>query len=74
MNNNNVIQIDGFYRLRLLTVGEVAQILNISTNLVYRLVRGGELPAVHLGRALRVKPADLEHYMVSKTSRGANTE
>ena len=74
MNKNNVIHIDGFYRLRLLTVAEVARILSVSTSLVYRLIQSGELPAIQLGRAIRVRPAELEQYLARKSFSGVNTE
>ena len=74
MHKNTAFQIDGFIRLSLLTVVEVAQILNISTSLVYRLIKSGELPAVRLGRALRVKSGDLEQYIARKTFGGAKAQ
>lgn len=74
MNNNSAFQIDGFIRLSLLTVAEVSRILNVSAGLVYRLIQSGDLPAIRFGRAIRVKPADLEQYLARKTSSGANSE
>ena len=70
MNKNTAFQIDGFSRLSLLKVSEVAQILNISIGLVYRLMQSGELPSVRLGRALRVKPAVLEEFINRKSQGG----
>ena len=74
MNKNTAFQINGFSRLSLLKAAEVAQILNISRSLVYRLMQTGELPSVRLGRALRVNPSDLEQYLASKTFGGAKSE
>jgi len=40
--------------VRFLTVAEVASIMRVSKMTVYRLVHGGELPAVRVGRTFRV--------------------
>jgi excisionase family DNA binding protein len=67
MIHNTALQIDGFTRFSLLKASEIAKILNVSTNLVYRLIQDGDLPSVRLGRAVRVKPADLEQFITRKT-------
>jgi len=41
-------------QMRFLTVGEVAQMMRVSTITVYRLVHSGELPAVRFGRSFRI--------------------
>lgn len=43
---------------------EVARILNISKALAYRLMAHGQLPTVRLGRAVRVRPEDLEKFIM----------
>jgi excisionase family DNA binding protein len=43
-----------------LTVAEVASIMRVSKMTVYRLVHGGDLPAVRVGRSFRV-PEDAVH-------------
>lgn len=48
---------------QLLTAGEVADLLRVSTMTVYRLIRGGELPAVRVGRSYRVRSVDLDSYL-----------
>jgi excisionase family DNA binding protein len=48
---------------RLLTAGEVAEQLRVSTMTVYRLIRRGELPAVRVGRNYRVRVEDLDRYL-----------
>lgn len=48
---------------QLLTAGEVADLLRVSTMTVYRLIRGGELPAVRVGRSYRVRSQDLDAYL-----------
>ena len=47
----------------LLTVSEAAQVLRISRNLAYELVARGELPAVRLGRVIRVPRFGLESWI-----------
>lgn len=43
-----------------LSVSDVQRYLGISRPLVYRLIREGTIPAVHLGRAIRVSRAALD--------------
>jgi len=45
------------------TVAEVAARLKVSKMTVYRLVHGGELPAVRDGRSFRVSRAAVEEYL-----------
>ena len=40
--------------MRFLTVGEVAEMMRVSTMTVYRLVHSGGLPAVRFGRSFRI--------------------
>ena len=44
---------------RLLTVTDVASALQVSERAVRRWIAEGRLPAVHFGRAVRIRPADL---------------
>lgn len=44
----------------LLTVPETARLLRISRNLAYELVARGELPAVRLGRVIRIPRHELQ--------------
>jgi excisionase family DNA binding protein len=48
---------------RFMTVGEVAAILRVSTMTVYRLINGGQLPAVRIGRSFRVREDELDRYL-----------
>jgi excisionase family DNA binding protein len=50
---------------RFLTVGEVAAVLRVSNMTVYRLINGGELPAVRVGRSFRLREADLDAYLAA---------
>lgn len=47
----------------LLTVREAAALLRISRNLAYELVTRGEIPAIRLGRVIRVPRAALEQWI-----------
>jgi excisionase family DNA binding protein len=47
----------------LLTVQETAKILKVREFRVHDMVRTGELPAVHLGRQVRVDPAALSAFI-----------
>jgi excisionase family DNA binding protein len=52
---------------RLLNSKDVAEILRISTSKVYKLMRYGELTAVHIGKSIRVKPDDLNLFIAKNT-------
>ncbi len=45
------------------TVAEVAARMRVSKMTVYRLLHGGELPAVRVGRSFRVREHDVEVYL-----------
>jgi excisionase family DNA binding protein len=53
----------------LLDPHQVAQILHVSRSYVYQILRRGELPAVRLGTALRVRPEDLQDFITRKELR-----
>lgn len=42
---------------------EVAELLGVNYQLIYRLVRSGELPAIRVGRVYRVASKDLDAYL-----------
>lgn len=48
---------------RLLRIEDVADRLTVSRSMAWKLVAGGELRSVRIGRAVRVRPADLEAYL-----------
>jgi excisionase family DNA binding protein len=48
---------------RFLTIAEVASKMRVSKMTVYRLVHGGELPAVRVGRSFRVTEDDVNEYL-----------
>jgi excisionase family DNA binding protein len=53
-------------KARFLTVAEVASMLRVSNMTVYRLINGGELPAVRVGKSYRVLEDDLDKYLASR--------
>lgn len=50
---------------KLLRSEEVAEILNISESLAYKLMKNGDIPTVRFGRSVRVRPQDLEEFIRS---------
>jgi excisionase family DNA binding protein len=56
---------------KVMTIAEVAEYLNCHYGTVYRLVRGGELPAFRLGGSWRFLRSDLEQWIASRTGTGA---
>jgi excisionase family DNA binding protein len=48
-----------------LTVAEVAAAMRVSKMTVYRLVHGGELPAVRVGRSYRVPEQAVQDYLAA---------
>ncbi|MEP6758751.1 MAG: helix-turn-helix domain-containing protein [Actinomycetota bacterium] len=51
----------------LLTVAEVASSMRVSTMTVYRLIKSGDLPAVRIGHNYRVRGAEVERYLASRS-------
>jgi excisionase family DNA binding protein len=54
----------------LLTISEAARRLSLGRATAYRLVQLGELPSVHIGRAVRVPARALEDWVRARTSGG----
>jgi excisionase family DNA binding protein len=52
----------------LLTRSEVARYLRVSDRTVSRLIRAGKLPAARIGRAVRIRHADLLEMLNGKPS------
>ena len=55
---------------KLLRSEEVAELLNISKAMAYRIMADGRLPVLRLGRAVRVRPEDLEAFVANNVSGG----
>lgn len=49
--------------VKFLTIAEVASVMRVSKMTVYRLVHGGDLPAVRVGRSFRVSEQDVNEYL-----------
>ena len=49
--------------IRLLIVPEVAKLLRVPPSRAYQLIRDGDLPAVHVGRQLRVSEEALRNWI-----------
>jgi len=48
---------------RLLRIEEVAERLSISRSFAWKLIATGELRSIRIGRAVRVRPLDLEAFL-----------
>jgi excisionase family DNA binding protein len=46
-----------------LTVAEVAGALRVSSMTVYRLIKSGELPALRVGKNIRIRTSDLDAFL-----------
>ncbi len=46
-----------------MSLEDVADMLGVTYQLIYRLVRTGELPAIRVGKLYRVSRADLDRYL-----------
>ncbi len=49
--------------VHLLTVAEVAEILRLSRMTVYRMVNSGVLPALKVGRSVRIPEESVDEYL-----------
>jgi excisionase family DNA binding protein len=52
----------------LLRPDEVAAILGLGRSTIYELLRAGELPTVHIGRAARIPARDLQRWIERRSS------
>jgi excisionase family DNA binding protein len=57
----------------LLTVVEAAAMLGVGRTKAYELIAGGELQAVHIGRAARVPLVAVRRYVDGLVSQGSRT-
>ena len=55
-----------------MSLEEVAEMLGVTYQLIYRLVRAGELPAVRLGKLYRVSQGDLNSYLERSKNAGVS--
>ena len=54
--------VDGGYG-RLLRIEQIAERLSVSRSMAWKIIDQGQLRSVRIGRAVRVRPADLEAYL-----------
>src|ERR1700733_4736673 len=64
-------QTEGLSEVRFLTVAEVAALMRVSKMTVYRLVHGGDLTAVRVGRSFRVPEHAVHAYLRDAFQRSA---
>ena len=60
---------------RFLTPGEVASVLRVSVEVIRRLLKRGEIPAIRIGRTWRVDEDELQRWLrrgLLHTARGGN--
>ncbi len=50
-----------------LTAEQVATLIGLTQNYIYRLVREGEIPHVRIGRTVRFSEAELEKWLADRT-------
>jgi excisionase family DNA binding protein len=62
-----VVAREPFVGAQLLTVGEVARAMRISTMTVYRLIKSGQLAAVRVGKSYRIREADVDRYLSDRS-------
>jgi excisionase family DNA binding protein len=55
----------------LLTAREVAALMRVSTMTVYRLIKAGELPAIRVGKHLRIRSEEVTAYLDRRVVRAA---
>ena len=52
---------------RLMTVGEVADMMRVSNMTVYRLIKAGQLSALRVGKNYRIREADMDRYLSDRS-------
>jgi excisionase family DNA binding protein len=53
----------------LLTPTDAARLAKVSRDTIYREIERGALPALHVGRLLRIDPEDFRHYLARESRR-----
>ncbi|MBV1781374.1 helix-turn-helix domain-containing protein [Paeniglutamicibacter sp. ABSL32-1] len=61
-----MVDLESFEEAHYLTVAEVALAMRVSKMTVYRLVHGGDLPAVRFGRSYRVPAQAVKEYLIAE--------
>jgi len=58
-------------QVSLLRAEQVAEILNVSLSMAYKLMKRGEIQTVSIGRSKRVKQTDLNEYIENNVTSSA---
>ncbi len=56
---------------RLLSVRAVAEATTLPASTIYTLLARGDIPAVHVGRGVRIRESDLIRWIESRTERAS---
>jgi excisionase family DNA binding protein len=59
---------------KLLKATDVAEILNISRSMSYRMIQTGQIRSVNIGSARRVRPIDLVDFITRNLTPSTNQE
>lgn len=57
---------------RLLTVGELSELLQLHTKTVKRMARDGRLPSIRLVGRLRFRPSDIASWLAAREDRACH--
>ena len=68
MNSETIQKQEINGQTKLLKADDVAELLSISRAYVYKLIGTGDLSSVHIGRSVRVRPQDLDEFIVGNLS------
>lgn len=60
---SKVVPIDAFVVPEVLTVEEAAAAIKVSKMTIYRIIDSGDLPHFRIGRSVRIRRDDFEHYL-----------
>ena len=74
MNENPLEKYEETILHSLLKATDVAEILNISRVMAYRLMQTREIPTVSIGTAKRVRPVDLHDYINTQLTPANSTD
>jgi excisionase family DNA binding protein len=64
---------DGAPQRLLLRIPEVAETLGIGRSKIYELIATGELPTIHVGRAVRISVSTLQKWVEAREQQESST-
>ncbi len=64
---------DGAPQRLLLRIPEVAETLGIGRSKIYELIATGELPTIHVGRAVRISVSTLQKWVEEREQQESST-